>query len=123
MSTVRDSASHDTTKKIALPPAPAAPSTQALAAIAALPVETKLSKEQRQAIVRAWYDADAAVKDAERERCTLAKMIVERVSNTPFKVSWTGDKLAVMVGRKTPTEDDDRQKYVVVLRGDEEETV
>ena len=100
-------------------PAPAAPSTQALAAIAALPIETKLSREQRQAIVRAWYDADAAVKDAERERCTLAKMIVERVSNTPFKVSWTGDKLAVMVGRKTPQRTT-IGKDVVVLRGDEE---
>jgi hypothetical protein len=87
--------------------------------IAALPLDDKLTKEQRRAIVQAWYDADAAVREAERARCAAAKLIAQRVSAKEFKVSWTGDVLVVRVGRKAPSEDDDRHKYLVVKVEDE----
>ena len=98
---------------VASAPAQFTPSVD-VATIAALPLDAKLTKEQRRAVVQAWYDADAAVLDAERARCAAAKTIAERVSAREFKVSWTGDVLTVRVGRKAPAEDDDRHKYTVV---------
>jgi hypothetical protein len=123
MTTVQDRSTKTSPAPQASPvpaPVPTAglPSTD-IETIAALPLDAKLTKEQRRSIVQAWYDADKVVREAERVRCAAAKLIAERVSSKEFKVSWTGDVLTVRVGRKTPSEDDDRHKYLVVKVEDE----
>ncbi len=100
-----------------------APDPLSVTHIASLPLDAKLTKEQRRAVVQAWYEADEAVREAERARCAAAKMIAERVSNKEFTVSWTGDKLLVRVGRKAPSDTEDRDKYVVVKVTEERVTV